>query len=137
MIFYVISGILITLIYGMSLLAWKGFKDVPPGNYKDALWRFKKLEFVEKGIISVFFLLAIFAVPWFGDNNGMVTLIAVAGIITVEKFFGDWFRKSFLCPKCKGPIWIGNFYVRLKPLHKCGHCGHELYTIEKENDEEE
>lgn len=135
MIFYIISVVIIGLIYGMSLLAWKGFKDIPSGNYKDALWRFKKLELIEKGIISVFFLLVVFAVPWFGENNGMVTLIAVAGILIVEKIFGDWFRKSLLCPDCKGPIWIGNFYVCLSPLHKCGHCGYELYT--KENNEEE
>ena len=120
---------------------FKGYKDLPDGDYKRTLWKYKKMELIEKGIISVVFAVVVFSMG-LTDEVAAIALGAMAVIMAIEYFFGKYIRKSFLCPNCGAPIWTGNFIVILKAKKQCYECGfkftdEETKAVSKHDENEE
>lgn len=133
MVYIVLSVLVTAFIYINVLGMWKGIGEIPEGQYKDTLWKYKKMEIVEKGVISLIFIAITFSMK-LTDEVAMVALAAGALLMIIEGFFGKYIRKSLVCPSCGEPIWTGNFIVLLKPRKKCAHCGY-AFVEEPESQE--
>ncbi len=120
--FAIASVLLVVFIYINVLGMFKGYKEIPEGKYKQTLWKYKKMELIEKGIICVVFTVVIFSMGW-TDELAAVALAAMAVIMLIEYLFGKYIRKSFICPNCGAPIWTGNFIVILRAKKQCYECG--------------
>lgn len=130
MIYFVMSALLVAFIYVNLLGSWyKNIKYVPEGAYKEALQKYKKMELIEKGVITAILVGVVFSMKYFTEI-ATISLVAMVVILTLEYFFGKYIRKNLLCPNCGGSIWTGNFIVIIKPLKTCFHCDYPLYTNE-------
>ena len=133
-IYIVFSAAVTALIYFNVFGLFMGIKEVPPGIYRDTLWKYKKMEIVEKGVICVLFAVVIISM-YFTDETAAIALGAMAVMMPLEYFFGRYIRRSLVCPECGGPVWTGNFIVVIKPRRACAHCGKPFYDLPAEREE--
>lgn len=134
---YIVFSILVTaLIYINVLGMWKGIGEIPEGPYKEKLWKFKKMEIIEKGIISLLFTVVIISMK-FTEEVALVSLVVMAIMLTVENLLARTVRKGLVCPHCGGPLWTGNYIVLLRPRKWCPHCSAPLVEMPKASEETE
>ncbi|WP_419026137.1 hypothetical protein [Emergencia sp.] len=138
--FAIASVLLIAFIYINVLGMFKGYKEIPEGKYKHTLWKYKKIELIEKGIISAILVFVVFSMGW-SNELAAIALAAMVIIMIIEYFFGKYIRKSFICPNCGAPVWTGNFIVILRAKRQCYECGCKFVDEENKavnkNDENE
>lgn len=137
MIYFVMSALLIAFIFINVLGSWcKNIKYVPEGTYRETLLKYKRMELIEKGVITAILVGVVISMK-FCTEIATISLAAMAAILLIEYFFGKYIRKNLVCPNCGGSIWIGNFIVIIKPLKSCFHCDYPLYTNEPKDEESE
>ena len=129
MIYIVMAILVVAFIYFNVLGLFRGYGELPDTPYKQNLWRYKKLELIEKGVISAIFVCIVFAMKYYADQVAAISLAATALILILEYFFGRFMRKAMVCPKCGAPVWNGNFIVILKPRKYCSSCHYPLAGI--------
>ena len=83
MIYFVMSALLVAFIY-VNLLGswWKNIKYVPEGTYKEALQKYKKMELIEKGVITAILVGVVFSMKYFTEI-ATISLVAMAVILTL------------------------------------------------------
>lgn len=127
--YIIFSIVFVIFVYINDLGIMKGFKDVPEGEYKDFVRKYKRIEILEKAVICAIFVFMITSMGW-TDEIALIALIGMAAIMTIEYFFGKYMRKSFVCIQCGESLWTGNYIVMIRCRKICPHCNHILYTIE-------
>lgn len=100
---YIVFSVIVTaLIYFNVFGLYMGIKDIPKGSYKEALWKYKKMEILEKSVICLF-LVGIIISMYFTDETAAITLIAMVFMVPLEYLFARYVRKNLVCPHCGGP----------------------------------
>lgn len=130
MVFYIIALVFVVLVYVNVLGMFTGIKNVPEGEYKEKLWKYKKMEIIEKGIICVIMAAVIIAMNYTEEIAG-ITLVAMVLVTAIEVPFGNYIKKNLTCPNCGGPVWTGRAFVIIKPRRICEFCGHNFYVDTK------
>lgn len=142
MVYYIIALVVIALIYLNVFGMFAGIKNVPEGKYKEQLWRYKKMEILQKGIISIIFAAIIISMNY-TQEIAVVSLIGMALILAVELPFRSYICKHLVCPHCGGPVWTGRYFVIIQPRRVCEFCGYHFYDktpkslVSEESNEEE
>lgn len=127
MVFYIIAVLFVVFVYVNVLGMFAGYKNIPEGKYKEELWKFKKMEIIEKGVISVIMAAVIISMNYTEEIAG-ITLIAMILVTAIEVPFGNYIKKNLKCPECGGPVWTGKAFVIIKPRRICEFCGHNFYV---------
>lgn len=134
---YIVFSVIVTaLIYLNVFGLYMGIKDIPKGSYKEALWKYKKMEILEKSVICLF-LVGIIISMYFTDETAAITLIAMVFMVPLEYLFARYVRKNLVCPHCGGPVWTGRYLVFIRPRKYCAHCGNSLYGPASEEKSED
>lgn len=126
MVYVGFSAFMIVFIYFNVLGLFRGYWKMPDCEHKRTLWKFKKLEIIEKAVQCAILTFMIMSMYWFPPHTATIALIGLAVMMAIEYVFGSYMRKAFLCPNCGGPIWEGNFIVILQPWRICPHCDYPL-----------
>lgn len=123
------------LIYFNVFAIFRGYKEIPRGAYKSQLWKYKKEEILEKGVICILFCAIIFSMKYCTEI-ALVAMIVMGLMLAVECAFARHVRRSFLCPHCGGPIWKGTYVVLIQARKTCPCCGKSLIE-ETDHDEKQ
>lgn len=121
MIYYALSAAIVVFIYFNVLGLFRGYKEIPEGEYKEKLWKYKKQEIVEKAVICLIFIGIIFSMKYTGDIAA-IALAAMVVMLVIERVFAQHIRKSLTCPHCGGPVWSGTYIVLLQARKNCPWC---------------
>ena len=127
MVFYIIALVLVILVYVNVLGMFAGIKNVPEGKYKQELWKYKKMEIIEKGIICAILAAVIISMNYTQEIAG-ISLVAMVLVTIIEVPFGSYIKKHLTCPECGGPVWTGRSFVIIQPRRICEFCGHNFYV---------
>lgn len=128
MIYIGLSALVIIFVFFNVIGLFKGIKEIPEGEYRDELWKYKKMEVVEKAVQCAILVIVIISMK-FTEEVALVALIAMAVMMTLEYFFAKYIRKSLVCPKCGKPIWNGNYIVIIQAFKWCPFCQEPLIEM--------
>lgn len=126
MVYLILSVAITGFIYFNVLGLWRGYRELADSAYKAKLWKYKKYELIEKGVISAIFVGIVYSMKYFDDEIAVICLAAAALIMGCEALFGRFMRKALVCPVCGKPVWNGNFIVILQPRKYCTGCRSRL-----------
>lgn len=99
MIFYIFALVIVALIYFNVFGLFSGYKDIPEGPYKRALWRYKKMEITEKSVIAAIMAILIISMNYTSET-AMIALIGMVLVTAIEVPFGSYIKKKLTCPRC-------------------------------------
>ncbi len=131
MVFYIFALVIVALIYFNVFGLFHGYKDIPEGPYKQALWKYKKMEIIEKSVIALIMAILIISMNY-TDETATIALVGMVLVTAIEVPFGSYIKKKLTCPRCNGPIWTGKSFVILRPRRTCEYCGYHFYDKEDE-----
>lgn len=129
MVFYIFALVIVALIYFNVFGLFSGYKDIPEGPYKQALWKYKKMEIIEKSVIALIMAILIISMNYTSET-AMIALIGMILVTAIEVPFGSYIKKKLTCPSCHGPVWTGKSFVILRPRRTCEYCGYHFYDKE-------
>ena len=129
MVFYIFALVIVALIYFNVFGLFSGYKDIPEGPYKQALWKYKKMEIIEKSVIALIMAILIISMNYTSET-AMIALIGMVLVTAIEVPFGSYIKKKLTCPICHGPVWTGKSFVILRPRRTCEYCGYHFYDKE-------
>ena len=126
MVFYIFALVVVALIYFNVFGLFHGYKDIPAGPYKEALWKYKKLEIIEKSVVALIMAVLIISMNY-TQETAMIALVGMVLVSACEVPFAFYIRKKLVCPRCNGPVWTGRSFVILRPRRTCEYCGYHFY----------
>lgn len=134
MVFYifafVVAGLIMFNVFGL----FAGYKNIQEGAYKQALWKYKKMEIIEKSVIAVIMAVLIISMNYTAET-ATIALIGMILVTAIEVPFGSYIKKHLTCPRCGGPIWTGKSFVIIRPRRTCEYCSYHFYDKEESHEE--